>query len=144
MKRIAFTVGLCAIAGAALAHSGVQNPAVKARMDLMGDIKEATGVLGGMAKGAIPFDAAKAEAARVALYEAAVKVPASFEAPEMDPKSEAVPAIWEKWDDFTAKSDLLVEAAAGVATDSIDDLRAGLMQIGQSCGACHKSYRIDK
>ena len=132
---------LCA--SVTLAHSAVQNEAVKARMAVMEDTKNAMGVIGGMAKGAIAFDAAKAEEAKAALIAAAADVPAKFEAQETDPESEALPAIWENWDDFVAKADAMKAAAEAMDTASLDGLRAGIGGIGQTCGACHKSYRMD-
>ena len=97
-----------------------------------------------MARGKIPFDAAQAERAKAKLSAAAAGIPAAFEVQAEDPKSEALPAIWSNWDDFTAKSVAMETAVSGLDTSSLEDLRAGLGPIGRSCGGCHKSYRIDK
>ena len=132
------------IATAALAHSGVKNAAVKARMNLMVEIKEATGVIGGMAQGKMAFDATKAAAAQQALLAASQKVVAAFEAEETDPKSEAAARIWTDWDGFVTEANALEAAAGALQTASLDDLRAGLRDIGKSCGGCHMTYRIDK
>ncbi|WP_161594648.1 c-type cytochrome [Marimonas lutisalis] len=142
-------IGMVAMAAiglgtAVLAHSGVKNPAVKARMDLMGEIKDATGVLGGMAKGEIAFDPARAAAAREALIEQAGRIPPAFEARETDPKSEARDEIWTDWDGFIARARAMEDAAAALNAGSLDGVRAGMGALGQSCGGCHKPYRIDK
>jgi len=132
-----------ATAGMVLAHSGVKNAAVKARMEGMGTIADNTKILGGMAKGALPFDAAQAQGAARALMAEAVRIPALFEAAESDPKSEALPGIWTNWDDFSAKARGM-EAAAR-AMDGIETLKAlqgAMPALGQSCKACHKDYRI--
>ena len=131
-------------ATAALAHSGVKNAAVKARMDLMVEVKEATGLLGRMAKGAIPFDAAQAETARAALQTHATQIPAMFEARETDPMTEALPTIWTDWEGFVAVSRQMETAAAAMQTGSLEGVQQGMRALGQSCAACHQDYRIDK
>ena len=131
------------LATAALALQGVKNPAVKARMDAMGVIGDNTQVLGHMAKGATPFDAARARAAAAAIAHHAATTPALFEAREDDPKSEAMPAIWDNFNDFAIKAMALQTAAEsaahGVATPQ--DLRAALGEIGAACKSCHQTYR---
>ncbi|WP_438990637.1 c-type cytochrome [Lentibacter sp.] len=145
MTRFGVALALGAtLAGAALAHDGVENEAVKARMMLMDGVKTATGTLGGMAKGEIEFDADKAGAARQALMEYAAKVPAAFEAQEMDPKSTALPAIWENWADFEAKAVAMGAAAEALDTSDLGWLQAGMGELGGTCAACHKAYRIKK
>ena len=138
---LAIVLGL---ATAAVAHDGVSDPTVKARMMLMEEIRLNMGAIGGMAKGKIPFDATQAERAKAKLSAAAAGIPAAFEVQAEDPKSEALPAIWSNWDDFTAKSVAMETAVSGLDTSSLENLRAGLGPIGRSCGGCHKSYRIDK
>ncbi|MDQ2090895.1 c-type cytochrome [Marimonas arenosa] len=138
-------VGLVwALAGASLAHSGVQNAAVKARMALMGEIKEATGVIGGMVKGEIAFDPAKAAVARAALVRHASEITPAFEAQETDPKSEARPEVWSDWAGFAARAEAMATAAEALDTGSPEALADGLGALGQSCGGCHKLYRIEK
>lgn len=130
-------------ASAALAHGGVQNPAVLARMEAMTAIGDATKTLGEMAKGATAFDADIARAAARTIATHAAETPALFEAREEDPKSEALPAIWETFEDFTAKSRALETLAGNLASglDTPDELRQGLGQLGGACKACHSEYR---
>lgn len=131
-------------ASAAFAHEGVKDPNVKARMMLMGDVKDNMGVLGGMAKGAIPFDAAKAEMAKAGLIASAQGIPAAWETNAMDPKSESLPAIWENWDAFVGKAQAMETAVGSVDVSSLEGIQGGMRTIGATCGSCHKSYRIDK
>lgn len=138
------TLGLVLFAGIAFAHSGVTNPTVKARMDLMIEVKDATAILGEMAKKAAPFDADTAEAARRTLVETATEIPAAFEARETDPKSEARPAIWRDWDGFESSAKSMQRVAERLDVTSLDALRAGMRQLGKSCNSCHESYRIEK
>ncbi len=124
------------------AHEGVKNAAVMARMDVMSQIGAETKVIGQMVKGETPFDADRARAAVTAIAEHSAKVPGLFEAPEDDPKSEALPAIWEDFPDFTAKTVAMEDAARAAASlETPEDLAAALGAIGETCKDCHKTYR---
>lgn len=145
MLRATLTIALISgLATAVYAHDGVKNATVKERMKLMKQVNDATGTIGDMAKAATPFDPTRAAEARAALIATAAQVPDAFEAPETDPKSEALPVIWEDWDDFVAKSRAMGTAAEKLDTGSLDDLRAGLGPIGKSCSNCHERYRAKK
>ena len=146
MRKILITAAALVVAGAAFAHTGVKNPAVKARMDAMSAIGAEMKVLGQMAKGGMDFDASKAKGAAGEIARLSSEINALFEAEESDPKSEALPAIWQNFSDFSAKSDAL-QVAAELASGNIatmDDLKAALGSIGATCGACHKAYRAKK
>ena len=142
MKKLAIITVAIAMSGAAIHAHSVENPSVQKRMDVMKEIKGAMGVLGGMAKGAIAFDATAAGAAQNTLVEQSGMVAATFEANETDPKSEALPAIWENWDTFVEMAEDLTFAAEGLDASSLDGVRSGLGNIGASCGACHKKFRM--
>lgn len=145
MTRILTPIFLVTIiTGAALAHAEVQNPAVKARMEAMKTIGGNMKIIAQMAKGETAFDATAAGGATAAIADTAAKVPALFEAPETDPETEAKPAIWEDFDDFTKKAMATEVAARGADTSSLDALRVSLGQIGGSCKSCHDDYRIKK
>lgn len=131
------------LGGAALAHKGVTNPAVMARMDSMSAIAGAMKTLGQMSKGAIPFDAAAARAAAAEIARQAAATPALFEAQEDDPKSEARAEIWTRFADFTAKSADLEAVAAELSKGlaSQGDLGPAMGRLGDACKACHSDYR---
>jgi len=143
LGKLSLALGAMLVAATAFAHSGVKNPAVMKRMQGMSAISDATKVLGEMAKGNTAFDMSRAEAALAVLSDEAAAIPALFKAPEDDPKSESLPAIWENFPDFTAKAEALGNAAragrGNVAT--LADLRARMNDIGQSCKSCHRAYR---
>lgn len=127
----------------AWAHGGVQNPAVLARMDAMTLTAKAMEVIADMAKGKIAFDATTARAAAADVARHSAQTVALFEQPETDPKTEALPVIWERFDDFTSKARETEAIATTLAAtlETPEDLRAGLMQLGASCKACHRDYR---
>ncbi|MEF3047905.1 c-type cytochrome [Pseudotabrizicola sp. L79] len=134
--------GLVLVAGVAVAKEGVQDPTVKARMDLMSTIGMNTKVLGDMAGGKTEFDAAAASAAKDALVAASADIAAKFETQATDPVAEAKPEIWTNWDDFVAKASALNTAATALDPASVDSIKAGMGAIGGSCKACHTDYRI--
>ena len=65
----------------------------------------------------------------------------SFTPEASDPKSEAKPAIWTQFDDFSNEADALVQAASAIQTGDLAAVRQGLGQIGQTCKSCHSDYR---
>lgn len=127
----------------ALAHTGVQNPAVKARMNGMTAIAENLKTIGLMARSETAFDAATARAAAASIAQHAAEVDALFAAPEDDPKSEALPAIWEDYPRFTAiaidMETVALTWAEGITTQP--DTVAALTAIGQTCRSCHTAFR---
>lgn len=137
-------VGFVAIATVAVAKEGVQDPTVKARMDLMGTIGMNTKVLGDMAGDKAPYDAAQAEAAKAALVAASADIVAKFTPQADDPVSEGAPAIWTNFADFTAKATALNAAATAIDVASLDGVKAGMGAIGGSCRDCHTTYRVKK
>lgn len=144
MKRKYIALGVLLLtATAALAHQGVQNPAVKARMDGMTAIAENMKTLGQMAKGATEFDAAVAGSAAAAIAEHAAATPGLFEANETDPKSEARPEIWSNFEDFATKATELETIAVGFSAsiNEPEDLNAAMRAFGANCKSCHSVYR---
>ncbi len=131
---------------AALAQDA--NPAIaarKAHMDLYGFN---LGILGGMARGNVPYDAelastAASNLAGLTALDIAYYFPEGTSTADT-PDSRALPAIWENLPDVVAKAEALSTAAAGladVAGNGVEALQAGLGPVGQACGACHQSYR---
>ncbi len=140
MKRILTLVLGIGIATAALAHTNVKNPTVKARMDGMTRLAAqaksiGTGLKAGAAPGSIAQTAAK-------MRQEAAAIAGLFEAPEDDPVSEARSIIWANWRDFVAMSEALADAAAMVqGADTRAEQIAAFRAVGAACTACHKAYR---
>ena len=143
MKTFAKTllVGAMLMTGAAFAETEPTTPEVIARHDLMKSMGGAAKALGKMASGEMAFDAAAAEAAKQTLITASADVGAKFTANVEDAGSAAQPAVWEKWDDFLAKSKTLGEAAAALDVASAESIGAGMAGVGGACKACHTEYR---
>lgn len=138
MKRLTLILALGA--GAALAHSGATG-VVKERMDAMSGIAKSTKTLGEMAKSGV-IDPTKVQEASAAIAAAARDMPAKFEVKDVSKPSEALPAIWQDFDDFIAKADALAAAAETLpgASDA-ESYRASFAAMGKACSSCHESYR---
>lgn len=139
LTRIAALLAAAA-ATAALAHQGVDDPQVLARMQHMERLAESTKTIGRMAKAEVAFDAQAANTALAAISTEARDIPDYFEDEADDPKSEARPEIWQDWQTFAALSEKLADAATqDIASEG--DLRPALAEIGAACRACHETFR---
>ena len=142
MRKTAYAFAFIAAAGTAVAHTGVKDERVMAWMAGMKSIAQATKTVALMARGEQPFDAAALAAAADVLEAEHLRIPALFEVRAEDPVSEALPAIWDSWDDFEAKAQAGLEPVAQVRTaTTLPELQAAVVALNQSCRACHQSYR---
>ena len=140
---LVFTSGI-AIAGG---HGG--NPAVKARKAHMQLYAHNLGILGGMAKGEVDYDAGAATAAANNLAALAAFDQSSYWAPgtssdDLGDETRALPAIWEEGSKAGEIAGQLAEATAAlaaVAGDGQAALGPAMGGVGGSCGACHKLYQ---
>ena len=142
MKKY-IAIALIGTGTAAVAHSGVKDPDVMNRMMGMSELSKQMKVIGSMAKGQAEFDADAVNVALAKISEEASYIPSLFENEATDPKSEALPAIWENWDTFTARAAELEDLTGGLAgtIHTSADLGPAVGQIGKACGACHSDFR---
>jgi cytochrome c556 len=149
-RPLSLTLLACvASATLALAHEGATG-VVKERMDLMETQKDAMKVIGEMAKGKTPFDAAAATKAAGDITSTAKKIPELFpEGTGGDAnKSDALPAIWEKWDRFKANADDLATASDALITalgdSASEEWKPAFQKVGEACKSCHEDFRAKK
>ena len=76
------------------------------------------------------------------------KVDNLFPKGSMSDKSRALPAIWDKWDEFK-KDEAAVKKAATELADAAAKKDATLVDakfksVGGACGSCHKAFRAEK
>jgi cytochrome c556 len=121
---------------------------VKERMDLMDSQKDAMKLIGDMAKGKTPFDAEAATKAATDIATTAKKIPDLFPEGSGGGKSEALPAVWEKWDRFTGDADELAAAADALAkalgVSGSEDWKQAFQKVGETCKSCHEDFRAKK
>lgn len=152
-RSTTFAIAALATVGAgatALAQAEVP-PAVEARQGQFQIMALNIGVLGNMARGNAPYDAAQAQAAANNLV-AISSIDQSFHWPagtdnEVLEGTRALPVIWENlgdvvslWGDFGTAS---VQLAA-VAGDGLEAVQGAIGPVGESCGACHDTYRAPR
>ena len=131
------------ISSVAFAHSGVKDQNVKERMMVMKAMADNTKIIGQMLKRKTQFDANEAKSALERLSSLSLKTPKVFTVNATDPKSEAKPAIWDEFDEFTKLSLELAETSIVLANsiENIEDLRPALKRISSGCKSCHSKYR---
>jgi len=123
----------------------------KQRSDAMkvlgGNIKTLSDMLFGQTE----YDAAKAlEASQAMNAVASSDVAALFPEGTSEPPSEALPIIWEEWDEFEAllvefaASTAALEAAAADGTDTKAAVQGAFGAVGGNCQACHKKFRKEE
>ena len=120
-----------------------ENSGYVERSKLMQNIRLEFSVLARMSREKIEFDESLAESARLNLLKLAASTPTIFEDDDLPINSEALPAIWENWDDFVSKSEDLEFVLEGVDTSTLIDLRGSLGNVGAACGSCHQKYRMN-
>ncbi|WP_019953721.1 c-type cytochrome [Yoonia vestfoldensis] len=124
-----------------------QQRALNARQAHMGLYGFYLTPLGQMAQDRIPYDAAIASAAANNLAAMAAIDQAAFWVDGTDSSVEGSRARAEIWTDAAGYAQVqqgMVEATAAlalVAGDGIDALKGAFGPVGQSCGACHQTYR---
>ncbi|KRB01316.1 hypothetical protein ASD83_07340 [Devosia sp. Root685] len=100
---------------------------------------------GGILRSAGNLTGADAVAAMTKLRDNYSHIPALFPEGSIVGESEALPAIWENFDAFTAIADAGVAAAeSGIAAAQAGDAAAyaaAIQALGGTCGQCHQQFR---
>ena len=136
------SIAIAAILGVTAGHVALASEAVEARQAAMKAIGGASGTLGKMARGKMDYDKRAAQSAAQTIAEKAAMIPALFKDDDFDMTTEASPAIWNNFDDFTAKAMALQVAAENAASKtSLTALKGAMGDLGAACGSCHRAYR---
>ena len=139
------TAGVLLATGASAQSFGKPEDAIKYRRSAMTVMAAHFGVLGAMANGRIPFDAAAA--ARSADVIALVShLPFAGFVPGTDKgETRAKPEIWTEQAKFNADRDKMQDAVAKLAaaakTGNLDTMKAAFGPAAQTCKACHDDFR---
>lgn len=98
--------------------------------------------VGAMLKGEAPFDLAKVQATLDLIAKNAEVLPTMFPAGSQE-GSDALPAVWERNDEFKALFVKLGEAATTAKAAITDEasLRANFPNVLRACGNCHQTFR---
>ncbi len=131
------------------AHDDLPAGPIRDRHDLMEGIgKQAEAINNALKAGATGGHVATIETAAKAMAADAKKIPALFPPGSTDPKSRALPAIWENWKTFEEGADSLEKSANALATSAASgdtkDLKEKARQVFSTCKSCHDQFRKPK
>ena len=158
MFKKALTIASVVVASSMMLAVNAQDPTPEQQAQQAAETRQSVfklfgynlGMISGMARGTVEFDAEIAErnARRVAAM--APMIPelfAAMDTRDYDITTEALPVIWEQFDLFQERAQALVDGAntfADVAAggDRMETLGA-LRAFGANCGNCHETFRVD-
>lgn len=159
IQSIALFLGVMLMASQVMSHSGAMG-IVKQRMDAMKTMGDHAKSVGDMLKGKSTFELTAVEEAARAFITHGEQIPDLFPdttESRTGSETEALPAIWEDWDDFTALSRQLTENGKVMAsitdelstgTISTDEqsraVRAAFFKASKSCSGCHERFRLEQ
>ena len=156
MKTVIVTVVSIALFTASSVFAeddGPHDKAIKARQALMQLYSFNLGILGGMAKGEIDYDADAATAAAdnllsaVSMNQSAMWPAGSHSEDAANRQNRALEAIWSTFPEITEKSKAMVTAATDMqaaAGNGLDALKGAMGGAGKSCKGCHDDFRAEK
>ncbi|HKJ16910.1 MAG TPA: cytochrome c [Xanthomonadales bacterium] len=156
LLAVVSTVALCATAFTTLAQDDELEFAsqIEARQSLMKVNRFYLGLLGGMARGNIPYDAELASNAAdnmlaINRMKNGAMWPAGSDlsAEGYEGVSYAKPELWANYDEIREKGQALTEALetmAAVAGDGLEAVQANVGAIGNGCKGCHEIARVKR
>ncbi len=151
MQRFALAVTAAAIALTAALPAAAQfqrpDDAVKYRKGAFFVMGQHFSRIGAMAQGRVPFDAAAATAnAEIVQTLSALPFTAFLDGTDRG-DTRALPKIWTERAQFDAGAKKMQEEVAKLVTaakaNDLEQLKAAFGATGQSCKACHDTYRKD-
>ena len=154
MKLIMVSVMAVAIAsGSVTAQQAVSekqaSDALEFRQSIFKLVKSNVGVLGGMARGKVAFDAALVEKNATRITQLSKMVPDYFaiNTSNYDLDTEALAKIWDNMDDFNSKAENLYVASMALQDAAKTGQEAATKKaIGglfKTCKSCHDEYKQD-
>ena len=142
MLRIAIAAGALLIAAGSVI---AQSDPIAQRRALMKGNGDATKDVGGMLKGAVPFDLAKVQAALKVYVTTAKNAPGLFpDNSKTGGDTGALPKVWEDKPDFEARFDQFGKDATAAMASITDEasFKTNMGGVLKSCGGCHELYRV--
>ncbi|MEG3618716.1 cytochrome c [Magnetovibrio sp. PR-2] len=146
---LAATLSISALAAPfiASAHGGATG-VVKERMDLMDKTGEAMKKITAMFKRQQPYNADEiARLSALIAGKGGENLTKLFPEHSLDKPTEALPAIWERWDRFESLAGQLTEQAQlleGGAPQMMPNAMMSFMGLAKTCNDCHTEFRKKK
>ena len=123
--------------------------AVDTRQGLLKVVVSYFGPIVAMARQQIPYDGDLVKTNAEKIAQLAPMIPDVFRADTRayDLETESLDEIWENYDDFSAKADVVAQRAGALAAATADGQAAAIKAfgaVGAACKSCHDSYREQK
>ncbi len=118
-----------------------------ARQEAMENNAAAMKAVGPMVKGAIPYDARRAELAMRVLANSSYGFVSLFPEGSDKGKTSASPAVWKdraKFEAAVKKFGEDAEAAVQAAPKGLDAFKKAFGQVASNCRSCHQTFRVKK
>ncbi|GAB4225165.1 MAG: cytochrome c [Methyloligellaceae bacterium] len=149
MKKLLGILAISGLVAAGVTTAIAAGDPIKERKELMKNVVgKNTKLAGGMVKGEVPFDAAKAAEAMKAIAAAPEKFITLFpKGSETGGETTAAPKIWEDrkgFEDWATKLNKAATAASEAAGQGADAFKVAFGELVKTCKGCHQSYRIKK
>lgn len=138
----AISLAVTLVLGVSIAYA--ESAAIAQRQAILKGFGEAAKDPGAMLKGDIKFDLAKVQHLLHTIEEGAPKLKTLFpDDSKTGGNTKALPAIWEKHDQFIAGYDKLAAdaKAALVAIKDEASFKTELPKVFGDCGGCHRQFR---
>lgn len=141
----AIAIFAASISSLALAHSGATG-AVKVRMETMKSIaNDMKAISTTLRNKQLRFGLIGAAANRIEGH--STRVPAEFGEKDLSHPTEAAALIWDQFDDFTRLSRDMEIAARDLERAALEQAKPSILlarfkTLGDTCGACHRDYRV--
>ena len=141
----ALLLAAAAVSLPAAAQFAKPEDAIKYRKAAMTMMNTHVGRLFGMANGKIPFDAKVAvENADIAAAVSKWQFAGFVDGSDLG-ETRALPKVWSEMDKFKAaamkSNEDIAKLDAAAKTGSLDAIKSAVGAVGQSCKACHDTYR---
>jgi len=123
--------------------------AVQYRQALLRLVKSNVGALGAMAKDRIPMDAHTIERNALRIEQLSLMMDDYFavDTREFTLETEALPKIWQNYNDFQSKIEALTQAASNLKNAAQQNkdgtYKANIGQLLKSCKGCHDNYKAE-
>jgi len=148
LKFLAFVFSASVLfVGSTSGHMGATGVA-KERMALMKSMGTAMKTIGRMARGETKLDAVQATEASRTIARHGPRIVSLFPAGSGRGVSEASPEIWRDPEGFRKHADALVAASqrlhAVTTSNDLAAIRSAYREVGKTCIACHKRFRVKK
>ncbi len=135
------------IVSVAVAHEGHEHAtgAVRERMELMTSMGQRLLAISKRLRANKDLESVTTDAR--AIHELAAKITAQFPPGSTQFPTAAKPAVWQEWNDFSAKAKSLETESDKLVNTSTRDgesLRAQFRAVAFACDGCHEKYRVTK